>query len=599
MKTFINPEGRAIELLLLYFYIFLVTGFVVFSIGQASPITFRSASYVLGMALVVMFLLGTIFYRKDSDLVGALKQKSLINVFLSALLTGLITSSINRPDIDDSVYAPKAVFYTENPDALISKSITWVAGIPIEANSFVFQYYEMLQASLAWIFGVHYLTLYHVIFPFLIGFLAFCSIYLLLGLFYQEARVRLMGAVFLVMLALLLGETHRTYGNLSIARAFHGKFALFYLGFYCWVYFSLKYFNEKKLRQIICLSLVAVALTTLTTTAFIYVPVLSLTIYLSFFLSRSELFGTRALMVGVGYFVALLPTAVLALNFRQEAQKIMPAGSSINSGFSADFFGQIGYIVNSDFPFTPILFFTSLIFVGLFSPHRKFFILWAIIPFVIILNPIVSDFVIKYITTENAYWRMFYLLPFPLISAIAFCTLVQRMGKFKITAYATFVLLGGLIFVSPSSVFRHENAAEFDFVSYKIHEPIRSFVREFTILMAPGSVFAPVEVSSNLVIYTSKFPQFYLREDYLGLVVGKYLGASNAFQRNHAARYLYGGSTNLSARDAFRGFASQNRPDYVILNPHSINNEEVGGYLASLGYSLGVLDGFDHQVWKR
>lgn len=600
MKIVVNPEDRTIELLLASFYVFLAAGFLVFSIGIKIPIAFGSASNIIGAVFILLLIFwATILFRKENYVVGALKQKSAILIFLSALTTGLITSSINRPDIDDSVYAPKAVFYTENPSALINNSITWVAGIPTDANSFVFQYYEVLQASLSSLLGVHFLTIYHIVFPFLVGFLAFCSIYILLGLFFQETRIKLAGAIFLVMLAMLLGETHRTYGNLSIARAFHGKFVLFYLGFYSWVYFSIKYFNEKRLRQIFHLSIISIALITLTTTTFIYVPFLSLAVYFAFFLSRGELFSTSALKVGIGYFIALLPTAILALNFRQEAQKIMPAGSSINSGFSADFFDQIGYLINSDFPFTPFVFVISLVFVSLFSPHRKFFILWTLVPFALLLNPVVSDFVIRYITTENAYWRMFYLLPFPLISAIAFCSLAHKARKFKIIASSTFLFLGGLIFVSPSSVLRPENGAKFDFLSYKIHEPIRSYVNEFSKSMAPGSVFAPLEISGNLVIYTSKFPQYYLREDYLGLVVGKYLDTNNALERNLTANYLYGSSTDPAARDAFHRFISQHKPDYLILNSHSLNSAEAGSYLTALGYFSGARDGSNYQTWRR
>ncbi|MGH8425821.1 MAG: hypothetical protein ACRER3_26255, partial [Pseudomonas fluorescens] len=162
MKNFINPEDRAIELLLSSFYAFLVGGFFVFSIGIIIPISFGLASYVMGMffSILVIFL-GVALFRKADYAAGELKKKSSILVFFFALAVGLITSSINRPDIDDSVYTPKAVFYTENSSSLVDNSITWVAGVPSEASSFVFQYYEVLQASLSWLFGVHFLTIYH------------------------------------------------------------------------------------------------------------------------------------------------------------------------------------------------------------------------------------------------------------------------------------------------------------------------------------------------------------------------------------------------------------------------------------------------------
>lgn len=599
MKIFLHPEDRAIELLLASFYFLLAAAFLVFSVGLEISISFRSASYFVGSAAVMMVIfVGAILVKERNAVANSLRQRHVVFVFLVALIAGILASSINRPDIDDSVYAPKAVFYTENPDEIIDNSITWIAGLPVEANSFVFQYYEMMQASLSWIFGVHFLVVYHIAFPFVVGFLAFCSVYLLLGFFYEEPRVRLAGAVLLVMLALLLGETHRTYGNLSIARAFHGKFVLFYIGFYSWTYFSLKYFLDKKRWQLFFLSIIAVASAALTTTAFIFIPFLSLILYISFFWARRELFGVDAVRLGFGYFVALLPTALLAFNFRREAQKVMPAGSSINSGFSSDFSGQFGYLVNGDFPLTPVLFVVSLVVVILFSSHRRFFVLWVILPFVLLLNPGVSSFVMKNITTENAYWRMFYILPFPLLSTIAFCSIIERSKRFGVMVLVTFVVLGASVFVLPSSVIRRENASHLEFMSYKIHEPIRSYVKQFTEKMSPGSVFAPLEISSNIVINTSKFPQYYLREDYLGLVVGTYLGVDNVFERTQAARYLYGGSTDVSAQKEFLGFIGRYRPDYVISRIRSANNEEAVNHLALLGYYPYAFDGFDYQIWK-
>lgn len=599
MKKFPHPEDRAIELLLASFYFLLVTAFLVFSIGLRTSITFRSASCFVGaVAVMTVIFFGTILVKERNAIENSLKQRHVVFVFLLALMAGILASSVNRPDIDDSVYTPKAVFYTENPDEIIDNSITWVAGLPAEANSFVFQYYETMQASLSWIFGVHFLVVYHIAFPFVVGFLAFCSVYLLLGLFYEEPRVRLAGAVLLVLLALLLGETHRTYGNLSIARAFHGKFVLFYVGFYSWTYFSLKYFLDKKRWQLFFLSIVAVASTALTTTAFIFIPFLSLALYFSFFLARRELFSFGDIRLGLGYFFALMPTALLALGFRQDAQKVMSAGSSINSGFSSDFFGQLGYLVNGDFPLTPVLFVASLVVVILFSAHRRFFVLWVILPFVLLLNPGVSGFVMENITTENAYWRMFYILPFPLLSVIAFCSVVERSEKFGAMALVTLVVLGASVFVLPSSVIRRDNASHLEFMSYKIHEPIRSYVKQFTEKMSPGSVFAPIEISSNIVANTSKFPQYYLREDYLGLVVGTYLGDDNVFERTQVARYLYGVSTDASARNEFLGFIGRYRPDYVILKARSINNEAVIHHLALVGYSPSIFDGFDYQIWR-
>lgn len=595
-----NPKNLTIEKMLSFFYISLAAGFILFSLGKELHATFSGASYALVAFIIFQFIYyAVILINKKKDKENQDSNLSQILLVAFSTITGLVTASINRPDIDDSVYAPKAVFYTENPDSLLSNSITWMAGLPQGANSFVFQYYEVLQASLAWIFGVKFLTIYHVAFPFLIGLLAFCSIYLLLGLFYHEARIKLAGAAFIVMLALLLGETHRAYGNVSIARVFHGKFVLFYLGFYSWTYFSIKYFNEFKLKQIIFLAVAGVALTTLTTTAFFYVPLLSLTIYLSYFASRRTLFSVDSLKIGIGYLLALLPISVLALVFRAEALKVMPAGSSINSGFASDFLGHVGYLVSSEFPITPLLFSLSFFLLILFSEHRKFFTLWLLIPFVLLLNPLVSGFVIKHITTENAYWRMFYLLPFPLITAVVFCDFLKNTKNFQVAVSVSFIILFVLIFTSPSSVFRRENSTFFEFLTYKIHQPTLLFIQEFDQKLPPGTCFCPIEIGSNLVIYTSKYPQYYLREDYLRLIVEKYLGNRNAQQRSLAASYLYSSSETPEAKSSFYDMVNIISPDYVVLSPYSSNTTVAGSFLSSVGYYSIVFNGAGYQVWRR
>lgn len=594
-----SPEDPIIEKLLTCFYLFLGAGFVIFSSGKQLAISFYSAAYLIGAALliVIVWILSSI-YRENKCQPGLYKKLSLVSILIPACVTGLVSSSINRPDIDDSVYAPKAVFYTEAPHSILDQSIIWIAGIPEEARSFVFQYYETLQAALAWLFGAHFLTVYHVIFPFLVGLLSFLSIYLLLGLFFEEAKVRLAGSVLLILLMLLLGETHRAYGNLSIGRAFHGKYALFFLGFYSWVYFSLKYFHEGRVRQVLHLAVVAVALSTLTTTTLIYIPFLSLTIYFAYFLSGRSLLTRAALRIGVGYFIALLPIAILAVNFRNEAQQVMPAGSAINSSFPSDFYAQARYLINDAFPFTPYLFFASLLLVILFSPYRTFFILWVLVPIVLLLNPVVSGFVIKNITTENAYWRMFYLIPFPFITAVAFCSIAKNFARFRTTTAAILIVTFVLIIVLPSSVLRKENGAYFEFLSYKIHEPVRSFVKEFSKIIGSGSCFAPIEVSSNLVIYTSKFPQYYLREDYLGLIVGKYVGEDRAAERRHVASYLYADLKQPAAEESFHRFISQYKPDCVVLRRRSSNATEAGHFLSTVGYSVAPIDGYEYQVWR-
>ena len=160
---------------------------------------------------------------------------------------GFLASSINQPNIDDAVYATKAVFYLENPDQQLNKAINWIAGLPTTTEVPAFQYYETIQAAIAYLFGLSYLDLYHVIFPAIVGFLISLGTLLALSVFEQRRWTLAFGLLLLTLVTVSLGETVRTFGNFSIARAFQGKILFVAAGLPIWLYLSLRFFVLRRL----------------------------------------------------------------------------------------------------------------------------------------------------------------------------------------------------------------------------------------------------------------------------------------------------------------------------------------------------------------
>src|SRR5450759_2225932 len=103
---------------------------------------------------------------------------------------------------------------------------------------------------------------------------------------------------------------------------------------------------------------------------------------------------------------------------------------------------------------------------------------------------------IKHITTENIYWRVFYLLPFPLIAVIASAIIFQRNyepGK-KHVFIATLVLIAIAGFFGPTSVINKSNrGATFEWARFKIPADVYAATMEILSKSPDGPMLSPLD----------------------------------------------------------------------------------------------------------
>lgn len=275
----------------------------------------------------------------------------------------------------------------------------------------------------------------------------------------------------------------------------------------------------------------------------------------------------------------------MTFKFHSYAIKNLAAGSSINAGFPKSFSGQMGLLINSDYPLTMIVFIFSMAIVIFFSGYRKFFIFWAAIIIALLLNPIVSDFVMKNITTENIYWRLFYLLPFPLVPLVAFSILIKSNWVSRAFALLLFTLLVPAAIWGPTSILRHENRQPFDNIGYKIASKDLSISKNILDKIPYGSMFAPLAISNIILLLSSHYPQFYVTETYLKLILNS-VGHSQEFnERVNAYAYLYKEDLSDSRKISFVNIInSEKRPIHVIAPIKSINRKDLIDILVQAGY---------------
>ena len=122
-------------------------------------------------------------------------------------------------------------------------------------------------------------------------------------------------------------------------------------------------------------------------------------------------------------------------------------------------------------PLMAMLFLASFLVVVFRSKQNRFLVAWVFVTVALVLNPLVSPYVMRYLTTENIYWRLFYLLPFPLIVALGMLALFRKDVFFRVYSplvIPMFGILGLLIDTAPTSILNHAGGATIGWPTYKL-----------------------------------------------------------------------------------------------------------------------------------
>jgi hypothetical protein len=598
-----NFNDRTISLLsipVLYFVYFLAFAASSVFFGLCVSATFRTVSIWVGASLVLAAIpLWFHFKVPKTDSCEKIDVVFAACALLFSAAIGFLASSINLPNIDDAVYATKAVFYLENPDQQLNKAINWIVDLPTTTEVPAFQYYETIQAAIAYRFGLPYLDLYHEIFPAIVGFqMSLCTL-LALSVFEQRRWTLAFGLFLLTLVTMSLGETVRTFGNFSIARAFQGKIFFVAAGLPLWLYLSLRFFVLRRLGTWVALLATGVCLLATTNSAMVLLPLFSAVIFASYVLNGGAIFSRSNVKLGLTYLSALAPVAAAAWEFHSIAQRSLSTRSLISTGFPLTFQGQLDLFINPESPLTPILFCTAFIVVLLCSVHRRFFAIWVVVMFTVFLNPLVIGVILRTVTPETIYWRLFYLLPFPIIVAIAFFAMAKVGPKSRIAMGGVLVAFSFAAIWGPTSVIR-QNGATIGWPGYKIHEPTLSAVREIARTVSAGSMFAPVYISSNMLIYSSRYRQFHMRDDFFGYAAHE-AGMDQMFaDRSMVYKYLYEGGASPDARQLLsRMLASSERPHVVVLPDSAAARTEIDSLFTSNNYSMQRLATAPYVVYLQ
>ena len=194
----------------------------------------------------------------------------------------LLTLGVHRPDADDAFFVSLASAAIDNPgEPLYGFDNLYRSGLPlVEQHLHFVQTHEYFIAVLADFIKVPVRVLYYVVMPAFWTPVGILAHWILLRRF-LPGRPALVGLTVLVVLLVVWGDGHRTYGNLAFVKMFQGKAIYLLVALPMIVHSSLEYLNTPNWRNWLFLMLHQCAAVGFTTNGLVVAPMTSALVLLS------------------------------------------------------------------------------------------------------------------------------------------------------------------------------------------------------------------------------------------------------------------------------------------------------------------------------
>jgi len=440
-------------------------------------------------------------------------------LLLAAALASAIALGVVRPDADDAYYLPRALFYLDNPHFPLSTVVRGLANTGVTYHAFVTscsQPLEFFVASWAYWLNLSFITVYHVLVPFAAAVGIVLAWFLCLRCFVASETASAVGALALIIALICLGETHHSYGNFSLARIWQGKVIFFSLALPIFCAYSIKFLSTGNLRSWLMLSALAMASSGLVLSSLFILPFLALSLFVGWILVTRP--GPRKLLAtGLTYVSTLTYLVIIGL-------VIILAGWSdvgrldvmMNERWPRDFVGHFGLFFGEVNSFTFVTVLATFLSTCYVVPReqRSFLVGWALSVLVFFLNPWTDTLLIEWITTPNTYWRLFFLLPFPLTAGLLFSRLFLGLKYPPLRALGVALLISTFyVSITHNWVPHVLRDLPFHLGALKVNGQEYHSARAIIDIAQEGPMLSAYPMSTTIPMLTTKYPQISVRGD--------------------------------------------------------------------------------------
>ncbi len=589
---------RAVRGLLVLVSALLALATVLTQLAQALGWSFRS--YAIAVALLSA---AAIVGMARSELRGSLAAlrahaAGATVLALASTAAALLTLVSQRVLVDDLSYIPNVVHYVAHPDTAMSHVVHFIFG----GDSAVESYYvgtsmpfEYAQGVVAYLIGVDVLSVYFVLAPALIGALIPLVWYYTLSRFEFADRAAIAGAVLICLCLPLMGEAHRGFGNYAFNRLWQGKAVLMTFGVPLVVGLSIDFLRNPGLRHWLCLFVAITAMVGTSTSSIallvLLAPVLAVASVLGFGMSpRVALPRVAAFGAGFLYLVGF------GLAFMMVAATDLGAQAPISKGFAEDFFAQAGYVFPRRLPTSRVLALASCagVIVLLRGWQRRFFASWLAFVSLAYLNPYVAPWLLEYVTPPTIYWRLFYLLPFPLAIGLTGAFIAERAGVGVsrlgngLAAAVVILLIAAHVPSGSTSIFQRTTDVG---VGYRMDPVAVRIALDLIEATPPGPMLAPWRPGGRVAMLSADRPQVVVRDAGLALWFTSRGKPQEADLRRRASNFLWnrgGPDGDLPVLKLVRRYRQIKS---VVALQQAGEPERLRGHMALVGFTESQLVG--------
>lgn len=486
-------------------------------IAQVSGLTFKVYAYIGLFIMLTMTMLTWFFFQGQYSKVSQHDSETVSLVIGTGLAGAFISSFFNtgasRISHDLFYYVPNAVYHLQNPELPMDFAIHFIAtgGEPFSsyfgATSLPFEY---MQAVIAYFLGSDYLTVFFTFSSALLGALTPVAFFYLVCQFSRPASAAV-GAFFAAAVILLLGETPRTPGTWSFPYIYTGKVFFISMGLPLFAAATVNLYRTSSRADWLLVFAVTTALVGATSSTMAILPALTVVLVAAYAaVSRNyKVYIKNSLIYLSSLSYLLIYTLIVFLNFHSN----IGANSPVTEDFPTTFVGHAEFFFEKSGPATPLALIGSTVMALMMTSGstRKFIMAWIAACIVLFLNPIVAPFIIKYLTTPNIYWRMFYIYPLVLLLGLTGAMLFEYSGKFTRPARTALIasMIGILVIahVVPFTTSVLYLRTEFGWPRYKMPAAIESRASQISRIAPPGPMLAPLPLGGVIAMMSSSYPQ--------------------------------------------------------------------------------------------
>jgi hypothetical protein len=379
----------------------------------------------------------------------------------------------------------------DRPEAplIAADTLHGIPGVPLPMPIYKVQALELLQATLAFLTPLRVLDVAHILFP------ALAAVLLVLA---QARLIRLLApgrwllaTAMLVAVLLCVGEPHRSYGNFAFVRLFQGKAILLSVMLPLVAATALEFALAPGWRRFWRLAAAQIAAVGISSTALWAAPITA-----GLALAAATALRWRAIRNLLWGLAASAYVLALGLLLRGESAALVERGEEFWQEYKTAAFAMEKVLGSG--PLIYVFLFALIASWSLATSDllRRFSVVFALGFLLVFWNPFTDAWVAKLLTSEPVYWRVFWLVPLPLLLALMLTAPLDFFASRWIRGSASLIPAAVVLLWAPAiATWAPENDVHFGWPNWKLPpvegEAARTLVRlteEDDFVLAPDEI---------------------------------------------------------------------------------------------------------------